>query len=204
MSVIAVDIDDVLIPFYQSLADWHNRQNGTDHHMDHLPTTRLSDGWGGEEVYWIEQCNTYHQDALSGSSTIPIFPEAKQSLLELKNRGHRLILVTSRPVLHRDLTQRWVDANLDGIVDDLHMSQTFSTVEATLNMKKGELCKYLGATVLIDDSPHYIQSAVEHGVLGILFGDYSWNRTTDHTHRAHTWADAVGLIQQHAGEPQVA
>ncbi len=65
---------------------------------------------------------------------------------------------------------------------------------------KLELCQSVGAKVLIDDSPKYVDECAGKLPTTILFGDYAWNTRTDEgplpagVHRAHNWGQLKSLL----------
>lgn len=193
MALLAVDIDDVLIPFFSSLADWHNKRLGTNYKVDSLRDFNLSSGWGIDEEYWIAQCNLFH--STGGSASIDIDPEAGSSLARLAE-DHEIVLVTSRPVFHHQHTSGWMKRNLSNVTDRLIMCDSYTADGGTAHMNKGDIAKDLGADYLIDDAVHYIEKANQSGVKGILFGNYSWNRAGhDKFLHARTWADVEAIIE---------
>jgi hypothetical protein len=42
-------------------------------------------------------------------------------------------------------------------------------------MTKGQICKKLGASYLIDDNVGHCEKAIEEGVSAVLFGEYGWH-----------------------------
>jgi uncharacterized HAD superfamily protein len=193
MAVIAIDIDDVLIPFYASMADWHNQNFGTVLDAGQLTSNKLTSGWGLEESYWIAKCNDFH--ASGESAQIPLSIDAQQALTKLKEAKHEIVLVTSRPASHRAHTHDWMLRNVGNITQELLMCDDFSGKQGTFHMNKGEIAHSIGASFLIDDAPHYIESCEPTPVTGILFGDYTWNSSHhDVLLHAKSWSEALDII----------
>jgi len=65
---------------------------------------------------------------------------------------------------------------------------------------KLDLCKSVGAKVLIDDSTKYVGECGGKLPTTVLFGDYAWNRRSDEgplpkgVHRAHNWGQLKSLL----------
>lgn len=107
---------------------------------------------------------------------IPVIPGAFDSLLRLKSHCE-LVVVTSRQHAIRDATLEWIDNHFPGIFEDVYFGNHFA-LQGT-SRKKSEICKSIGAQVLIDDNPAYAQECAEEGLQVLLYdwdGDYPWSK----------------------------
>ena len=181
--VIAVDCDDVLLPTTPFFIDAYNTQYGTSISLAQVHTVN-EEIWGVEpeealrRVASIMETDEYRLLSVSAEEA---------EILKRLSKQHTLHLVTARKETERELTQFVLDRDLPGV---------FTSIDLVgWEGSKGEVCKRLGADVLIDDSARHLHNAVEHGLPtkgAILFGEYSWNemhRNEPGLHYCATWRD---------------
>ena len=96
---------------------------------------------------------------------------ARETLSQLKARGHDLIIVTARRDDQREMTRQWLDANLHGLFDQLYFTGEFTKKESQnddeqvhvdeegvptkgdkTNLSKADIIDRIEARILIDDS----------------------------------------------------
>ena len=67
-------------------------------------------------------------------------------------------------------------------------------------MSKSDMCKSIGAELLIDDNLHYANDCATSGINAILFGKYAWNKYEDdlheNIHHVHHWDDVSDAIKK--------
>lgn len=163
--VIAVDCDDVLVPSTDRIVSMYNSQYGTavqsrDAHTSGHPGWAAPKDVARQRIFDIQLSDEY--------ATTPPFIDAIEACRELA-KEHELHLVTARP-----------DAIMSVTIDMLskYFSGVFAEVEHVgLDGDKGEACRRLGASMLIDDNLKHLESARAQGLGGLLwFGDYAWNQ----------------------------
>lgn len=154
--VVAVDVDDTLLQTVNVFKDWVDSENEGpvfDDWLDyrHALATNLDSPW--------------RTAALESGvlDDLPPFPGAAKGLRALRNAGFRLEVVTSRPESMRDFTKASLDKHFPNMFDDVHLTGSPGPV------LKGAVCKHNSACVLVDDSMHQLQDAVQYGVGGVLF-----------------------------------
>lgn len=186
--IVAVDVDDVLVPHEVLLAKEFRR-------------------------YFDEQ---YSRDSMHGA-TAPLSKEQKQQVKEIMNRfltteefqsiepiegavqvmrqldeHYKLVIVTARPKIIHEITKEWLHRHFPAIFNDIHFVNEGHGWGEVRGVSKREVCQQTGARYLIDDSLLHIQEAAECGISGLLFGDYSWNHTEElppNTVRVKDWSD---------------
>lgn len=191
--VIAIDCDDVLVPTTPFFVNAHNQKYGSNVTLEnaHLDS---DDVWGVSHEVMLERfaeiMTTDEYKALGPSD------EEAQILKELAQQ-HELHLVTARKEVERVFTQEMLDRQVPGVF----MSMEFVGWQGS----KGEVCRRIGADVLIDDNSRHLHNAIEHGLPkngAILFGDYAWN-VADTTHEDLThcrdWQSVKQAIERIAG-----
>lgn len=175
--VIAVDCDDVLVRTTPYFVSAYNQKYGTNVPLNdaHIMSEEL---WGADTEEVVRRIGdlvfTDEYKALGTS------PEETEVLKEL-SKHHDLHLVTARKEEERETTKAMLDRDLPGVFTSLDL--------VGWQGSKGEVCKRIGADVLIDDNARHLHNAIEHGLPkngAILFGDYPWNKV-DSTHQDLTY-----------------
>lgn len=164
--VIAVDCDDVLVQTTPFFVNAYNARYDTDVQLSqaHVESHEI---WNADrqllEQRLAELMDTDDYRLLSPTK------EAVDVLKELA-KDHELHVVTARREHEREFTQQMLDRELAGV---------FTSMEFVgFTGSKGEVCKRIGAEVLIDDNARHLHDAVKNGLSldgAILFGDYAWS-----------------------------
>ena len=131
---------------------------------------------------------------------IPPVPGAREALARL-GADHELVVVTSRQFVIKEPTIAWVDQHFPGIFSELHFGNHFALEGPS--KPKSELCRELGAEVLIDDNPVYALECARAGIDVLLFDwalGYPWSKTPDGpTHpritRVEDWAAVEAALK---------
>lgn len=172
---IAIDIDDVIAGTNEAMRLWGNRISGVELKPEQY-NVPSNDYWGYYERIWAEHgvedrldFDVFETELIQDQSQVPLLASASLVIEELQKRFH-IILVTSRnPVLEAG-TRVWLKEHLTGDID-LYFAKNG---RMNIGRSKGELCKELGAFLLIDDNVDHCQSAIDNGVEAIIFGEYGW------------------------------
>src|SRR3546814_539521 len=100
------------------------------------------------------------------------------------------------PTLFRSIqaiTEHWIDKHFTGVFSQIHFGNPYST--SGVVRSKAEICKDIGACMLVDDSVRYAQNCQQQDIPVILFGNYAWNAGNHGSlQRAHSWSEAVQMI----------
>lgn len=108
---------------------------------------------------------------------IPVIPGAQRSLASLSTL-YDLVVVTSRQHVIREPTLRWLNAHFPDTFVDVHFGNHYALTGPSKS--KSEICKQVGAQVLIDDNPRYALECARAGIHVLLFdwdGSYAWSKT---------------------------
>lgn len=100
-------------------------------------------------------------------------PYALETLHKLKE-DYDLHVVTSRQFAIQDLTLRWIEQHYPGIFSEVHFGNHYSR-EGKVRSKP-EICRDIGAVLLIDDSLQYAMHCFKADIPVLLFGEYAWNQ----------------------------
>lgn len=207
MAVIAIDCDDTLSHTNETICRWHNETYGTDltiadfHHFQYW---RLR-GWGDREEAQ-RKVKEFNHSAAWG--TIPVIEEAIAATKTLRDMGHTLIIITARMASEAERTRDWVQRLFPDTFSEIYFTSAFESraaaatdgqdtdaakaaPESVTGVKllpfknipkpKSEICKLIGAKMLVDDSLENAYDVHDNAGLPILlFGDWNWNKKTLH------------------------
>lgn len=196
--IIAIDIDEVLYPLVPNLADYHNKNYGTTLTVEDFDTYDFNKVWGGDVPSAVDKVYAY-----LGRDDLHVVPiEGAKEALEELSKGYTLVVVTSRNgQLFGTKTEAWLRQHFPEVFSHVHFAgnhydgHTFRT--------KSELCLEIGARLLIDDQPRYVNECAEQGIRSILFGSYGWNSDlTEHQDivRCKNWSEVVKYVESHKHE----
>ncbi|XP_042050944.1 uncharacterized protein LOC121796225 [Salvia splendens] len=192
--MIAVDVDEVLGNFVSTL----NRFIG-DRYALNLP---LSD-YHVHEYFKIWNCSRNEADhRVHEFFKTPYFkteinpiPGAHEALEKL-SKIYNLSVVTSRQNVIKDHTIEWIEKHYPGIFQEIHFGNHFALDGKS--RPKSDICKSLGAKVLIDDNPSYAIDCAAAGIKVLLFdyeNSYPWCKTEHAAHqhtlvtKVHSWEE---------------
>lgn len=177
MKTIAIDIDDVLAENNEVMRQWANSKSGITLSSEQYAIK--ADYWGYYERVWAEHgvkglsYSDFEKEMADDQSRIPLLPGASFAITELQRR-YKIILITSRALVLEAATRRWLQQHFGDSTIRIYFAKS-NTDNSRLS--KGELCRQLGASLLIDDNIEHCQSALDNNVESILFGDYGWQHT---------------------------
>lgn len=188
--VVAVDFDDVVANFNLSYTHHHNT-----FHKEPIMTFEGIYTYDMTELYGvpIEElvhrvryfCHNHHDEITPIAS--------RDSLLEL-SRQFDPHVVTSRCESLRDITSDWLKQNELDLFQELHFTNGFGSTFPH-KRSKTEVCRKIGATVLIEDGPENALDVADGGIRVFLF-DRPWNRDVEHHNitRVHSWSQIIELL----------
>ncbi|CAN0264382.1 unnamed protein product, partial [Ectocarpus sp. 12 AP-2014] len=163
--VVAVDLDEVLGEFVLQLCAFHNDQHGTSLTPASFNSYYFHEVWGGTraeaDAKMVEFFKTpYFLDG------IPPLAGATE-VLRKHSRSLTFYVVTSRQDSLQAHTKRWIDAHYPGIFAGLRFGNHFSTEGAVRS--KPDLCRMIGAEMIIDDNTKYATECASAGIRTLLF-----------------------------------
>lgn len=169
--VIAVDVDEVLMPHFEELIDWYNARFGAKLTKQDNHPVDLSN-WGVDSL--AAALERVHEFYLSGQfrQTKP-FPAAVVALKKLAE-SYDIIVVTARDTPLEQLTHDWLADHFEKIFNAVHFTRQYS-LEGKSRLKS-EVLKEQSVDYFIDDSLDNIIDAASAGIESLLFGDYAWNQ----------------------------
>jgi extradiol dioxygenase family protein len=105
--------------------------------------------------------------------TLRPIPHAIDILQELK-QDYELHVVTSRQFAIQERTLQWIETHYPNIFTEIHFGNHYSR-EGKVRSKP-EICRDIGAVLLIDDSLQYAYQCHTANIPVVLFGEYAWNQ----------------------------
>lgn len=167
--VIAVDIDDVLFPFVDGIAAYHNKLKGTALTAKDFISYNFHEVWGGDQQETDDII-----DAFLSRDHLQLQPVAgAKEALERLSGDFDVFLVTARNELFADSTASWLRRHLPDLFR--HVIFAGNPHDGRPYQPKGVICESIGAQLLIDDHPANLKSAAECGIKGVLFGSHAWS-----------------------------
>lgn len=194
-SVLAVDVDEVLVPFVDGFAAHHNALYGTDFDREAFFTYEFDRVLKVSIPETIRRVFEY-MDAMDVRSE-PI-DDARQALEKMKERDE-LVVVTARDPRFATMTEQYLALHFPDIFAGVEMVGHPEAYEQSRT--KLDVCRTLGARGLIDDALHHLVPIRDDGRHAVLFGDYPWNRTLEVPDRivsCPTWPKVEEYFEQAA------
>jgi 5'(3')-deoxyribonucleotidase len=177
--LIAIDIDDVLADTTEALRLHVNER----YNVDLQPEYYLIDGEyrGYYERVWEQHglheegiFDSFRDRLIKQDVEVKPIPSAQFGIGELLKKFN-IIFVTARSSKWEEATRGWFNTYFKDKDIKLYFSNGISLSDQNAKTK-GEICKELGASYLIDDNTEHCQSAIDQGIGAILFGNFGWQR----------------------------
>lgn len=172
--VIAVDIDEVLTPHFQSLIDWYNKKYKTKLTLAHNHPTDPRP-WGTDDIHVaIKRVHGFF-DTPDFLNSQP-YEEAVEALSKLSQK-YNLVVITARDTIIEKVTREWLDEHFTELIDEAHFTARFSLEGKS--QTKTSVGLAINAQYLIDDALDHCEDAARTGIAALLFGDYPWNQADE-------------------------
>lgn len=190
--VIAVDIDDVLYPFADTVIPYVHKMSGKHVTPLELFGDQKMTASGLSDTDFIRIVSEYHFEPEN------IHHKPLNGVLEHLTDlaiDNDVYLVTSRVHSMKNVTEQWVSMHLPGVpLKELIFVGNHWNGRVTET--KAEVCKRIKADFLIEDQPRYVDMFINHPTQAILFGEYDWNRNhaASHFTRAKDWFEVRKII----------
>ncbi|MBS9784399.1 hypothetical protein KGV55_03540 [Candidatus Gracilibacteria bacterium] len=109
---------------------------------------------------------------------MPRVDGALEILKILKKAGKELYIITARHSSLKEYTQKYIQKHFPNIFTEIYFADHFTEN----HRKKSEICKEIGATLLIDDSIENALDCAENDIQAILLKK-PWNKNHSETHK---------------------
>lgn len=192
--VVAVDVDEVLGSFLPALNKFI-----ADHYSSHLTLSEyyvyeFFKIWNCTQAEAQIRVHEFFKTPYFTSGIDPI-PGA-HTVLSNVTTFCSLSVVTSRQNIIKDHTCDWIEKHYPGLFKEIRFGNHFA-LDGGKSMPKSEICRSLGAQVLIDDNPEYALECAKAGIRVLLFdycNSYPWCKGTSvDSHnlvtKVHSWQE---------------
>ncbi|PID87583.1 hypothetical protein CSB07_00700 [Candidatus Gracilibacteria bacterium] len=172
--IIAIDCDEVLAASFQYFLDYFDirKKDGKKAKFSDLKYYIFcrNDGFLGENEEYIEKFIKLYLDDEKNLKLPPV-SGALEGIKKLKKFGKKLYIITARQEFLKNYTKSWLGKYFGEVFEDI----IFCNHEGGGVYKdKSQICKEVGATLLIEDNLDYALECSEKGVEVILF-EKPWN-----------------------------
>lgn len=171
--VVAVDIDEVLGSFLHAMNKFMADRYALDHKVSEYYVYEFFRVWNCTRAEADLRVHEFYKTPYFRLGVDPI-PGA-QSVLRNLSAFCDLSIVTSRQNVIRGHTHDWIEKYFPGLFQQIQFGNHFAL--SGDSRPKSEICRSLGAQVLIDDNPRYALECAEAGISVLLFNyrnSYPW------------------------------
>jgi 5'(3')-deoxyribonucleotidase len=158
MNRIAIDIDEVLVPFLNPMAKYHNKS---------ISKTRYS--YVYRDIFDIteEESQKMVQEFYKSQTFIQLTPMrgAQRAMYKLRRGADKLYIVTGRQDTVREETEDWIDTFFPNIFDDVILTNSYTPHE----VKKSDICRALNIGLIIDDNKGICDQCIDAGTDALNF-----------------------------------
>lgn len=174
MQRVAIDIDEVLVPFVKPMAKWRGYK---------MPPSNTKYKYLYREMFDISEDESSRMvrefyDSPEFLQLKPIF-NSQLGVVRLKGKSQKIYAVTGRQDCVRLKTGEWLEKHFPGMFDDLVMTNSFTDHE----IKKVDICRSLAIDLIIDDNIDICTECRDAGIRAQNFVGheevYPWCEYTD-------------------------
>ncbi|OVA08285.1 5'(3')-deoxyribonucleotidase [Macleaya cordata] len=191
--VVAVDVDEVLGSFVSALNKFIADRYALKHSVSEYHVYEFFKVFADIAFFTDIRVHEFFKTSYFKTGIHPI-PGARVALHKLSTFCN-LSVVTSRQNAIKDHTIEWIEKHYPGLFQEIHFGNHFAL--DGMSRPKSEICRSLGAHVLIDDNPRYAIECAEVGIRVLLFdyeNSYPWCKTDSATlhplvTKVHNWEE---------------
>ena len=172
MQRIAVDLDEVLVPFVRPMAQWHKRE---------MPTARKYK-YVYRDMFHVSEDESRRMvlDFYKTPEFLYLQPitGSQRAIIRMRRGAKKMYIVTGRQDAAREQTELWIDRHFPGMFDDVILTNSYTPHE----IQKVDVCRSLALDTIIDDNIDTCLHCMEAGMNAIHFvGDevYPWCEESD-------------------------
>ena len=182
--ILAIDLDEVLGQFVESICVWHNRRFHTSLTSEDFISYHFSavPGWGNDaataskvrEFLLGPSGDTNAAGPAIEFLEVQPVEGAKEALTKLSTL-FELVVVTARSEEIGVVTRDWLTLHYPGLFSRVILCNSYAADGTHARRSKGDVCKEIGAVALVDDNVGYCHDAARTVPFAFLFGSYAWN-----------------------------
>ncbi|KAB2072485.1 hypothetical protein ERO13_A07G017900v2 [Gossypium hirsutum] len=173
---VAVDVDEVLGNFVSALNKFIADRYSLKRSVSEYHVYEFFKIWNCSRQEADIRVHEFFKSSYFKKGIHPI-PGAQRALHRL-SRFCDLSVVTSRQNVIKDHTMEWLEKYYPGLFQEMHFGNHFALHGKS--RPKSEICRLLGAKILIDDNPRYAVECAQVGIRVLLFdyeNSYPWCKT---------------------------
>ncbi|GAB2267500.1 hypothetical protein Dimus_002483 [Dionaea muscipula] len=173
--VVAVDVDEVLGNFVTALNRFIADRYSSNHSVSEYHVYEFFKIWNCSRDEADIRVHEFFKTSYFRNGIHPI-PGAQKALHKL-SKFCTLSVVTSRQNAIKDQTIEWIEKHYPGLFQEIHFGNHFAL--DGVSRPKSDMCRSMGAKVLIDDNPRYAMDCAEAGIRVLLFdfeNSYPWSK----------------------------
>lgn len=196
--LILLDMDEVLATLMEGVNKFYNDLHGTNFTLEDYHTYNWWEVWGCSYEYADEICHRFVTG--NGHEEMQPIPGSVEGVRQLLERGHRLVVGTSRKPEYADITTSWLYRH--------YGNATFAGIRL-LNqygegkvIKKSELGLELKAKVAVDDQVRHAADLASVGIHCLVINN-RWNRDQELPSlatRVFSWEDILREVESLDGQ----
>ena len=187
---IGIDLDEVILDYLSEIIKFYNTKNNKSIKKEQFNSYNFWEVWGGTREEAIQICDNFHNsEDFHNFKSIPGALDA----LNILNKGNEIFIITSRSLLWKEKTEKWIKDNINFSSPTIFSSDIYSKQGKT----KLNICKEFNIPILLEDNANYSLECANAGIKVILF-DKPWNKRAEHPNiiRVNNWYDAMHSIEQ--------
>ena len=173
--VVAVDADEVLAEFMEHFLMFHNARYETRFTKSEITSFRFEEVFKIEERDVLRRIGEFYEDQVIHN--IRPVEGAEEGINSLIDKGYQLEIITARPPYYRQITVDWVEKHFPGKFEQIHFAFNPFNINSE-RLTKAEICKQIGAEVLIDDNLVNALDCADRGITVYLM-DAPWNQVEE-------------------------
>ena len=172
MNRVAIDIDEVLVPFLKPMSKYHNKT---------ITKTKYSYVYRDISDITEEESQKMVQEFYRSKDFTQLTPikGAQKAMYKLRRCANKMYIVTGRQDVVREETEDWINTFFPNVFNDVILTNSYTPYE----VKKADICRALNIGLIIDDNKGICDHCIENGVNALNFiGDdeiYPWCEESD-------------------------
>ncbi len=175
MKRVAIDIDEVLMPFVRPMARWKGVKmppSNTRYEYVYRDMFNITEEESVEMVRGFYKSNEFAE--------IKPIRGSQLGMTRIRSNFDRVYAVTGRQDIVRDRTEAWLNQHFEGVFDDVILTNSFTDYEVS----KLDICRSLAINTIYDDNMHTCLQCKEAGMVAFNFMGYDpdlypWCEHTD-------------------------